>query len=80
MRTCFKDAEQQYPDAQPIYAKLAYIYGKLGNMELAVAYMRKADPTYELIGKPVPDFTATDLDGIPISLQDYRGKVVLLDF
>ena len=27
-----------------------------------------------------PDFSATDLDGNPISLQDYRGKVVLLDF
>ena len=30
--------------------------------------------------KPVPDFSATDLDGRPISLQQYRGKVVLLDF
>ena len=28
----------------------------------------------------MPDFSATDLDGNPISLQDYRGKVVLLDF
>ena len=26
------------------------------------------------------DFSATDLDGNPISLQQYRGKVVLLDF
>jgi peroxiredoxin len=34
----------------------------------------------ELIGEVVPNFSATDLGGKPISLQDYRGKVVLLDF
>ena len=28
----------------------------------------------------MPDFSATDLDGKPISLEQYRGKVVLLDF
>ena len=32
------------------------------------------------LGKPVPNFTATALDGKPISLEDYRGKIVLLDF
>ena len=76
----FKAAEQQHPNAQPIHARLAHIYEKLGNTELADVYERKADPTYELWGKLVPDFSATDLDGTPISLQDYRGKVVLLDF
>ena len=76
----FKEAEQQHPDAQPILWRLSHIHKKLGNIELAEVYERKADPTYELIGKPVPDFSATDLDGNPISLQDYRGKVVLLDF
>ncbi len=80
MLEIFKAAEQQLPDAQPIHARLAYIYEKLGNIELAEVYERKADPKYELWGKLVPDFSATDLDGNPISLQDYRGKVVLLDF
>ena len=28
----------------------------------------------------VPDFSATDLDGKPISIEAYRGKVVLVDF
>ena len=76
----FKEAEQQLPDAQPIHARLAYIYRRLGNTELADVYDRKADPKYELWGKSVPNFSAIDLDGNPISLQDYRGKVVLLDF
>ena len=80
MLEVFKEAEQQHPDAEPILWRLAYIYRKLGNTELADVYDRKADPTYELIGKPVPDFSATDLDANPISLQGYRGKVVLLDF
>ena len=80
MLEAFKVAEQQHPDAEPILWRLAYIYRKLGNTELADVYDRKADPTYELIGKPVPDFSTTDLDGNPISLQGYRGKVVLLDF
>jgi peroxiredoxin len=80
MLEIFKAAEQQLPNAQPIHERLAYIYKKLGNTELADVYNRKADPKYELWGKPVPDFSAMDLDGNPISLQDYRGKVVLLDF
>ena len=79
----FKAAEQRYqqhPDEGRILVRLAYIYEKLGNIELAEIYNRKSDPKYELWGKPVTDFSATDLDGNPISLQDYRGKVVLLDF
>src|SRR3982750_4239915 len=28
---------------------------------------------------PAPDFTATDINGKPVKLSDYRGKVVLLN-
>ena len=80
MLEAFKEAERQHPDAEPILWRLAYIYRKLGNIELADVYDRKADPTYELIGKPVPEFSVTDLNGNPISLQDYREKTILLDF
>lgn len=76
----FKAAEQRHPDDGVILFRLAHIYERLGNAELAKVYYRKSDPKYELWGKPVTDFSATDLDGKPISLQDYRGKVVLLDF
>lgn len=31
-------------------------------------------------GRPAPDFTLEDLDGRPVSLSQFRGKVVLLDF
>ena len=59
---------------------LAQIYEALGNAERAMEYRRKVTPPLALIGKPVPDFSAVDLEGSPISLQQYRGKVVLLDF
>ena len=41
---------------------------------------RRLAEAYEELGKPAPGFSATDLEGNPISLRDYRGKVVLLDF
>jgi len=32
------------------------------------------------VGKPAPDFSTRDMAGNEISLSQYRGKVVLLDF
>ena len=80
MLEIFTEAEQQYPRERFILEKLSFIHERLGNTELAEAYGRKFDPRYELLGMSVPNFSATDLDGDPISLRDYRGKVVLLDF
>ena len=76
----FKKLEAQYSDDRDVLQKLSQIYEKLGNAELAAEYRKKFDPTSELVGKVMPDFSATDLNGKPISLQQYRGKVVLLDF
>ena len=76
----FEKLEERYPDDRDVLDELVRIHERLGNTELAEEYRKKADPMSELIGKVVPNFSATDLDGKPISLQDYRGKVVLLDF
>ena len=77
-----KDIDQLIDRFKIVNAKtfLAQIYEALGNTERAMEYRRKVTPPLALIGKPVPDFSAVDLDGNPISLQDYRGKIVLLDF
>ena len=32
------------------------------------------------IGRPAPEIQGEDLDGKPMRLGDYKGKVVLLDF
>ena len=76
----FKEREEKNPKDRGVFGKLAEIFQKLGNTNKAKEYQRKAKPVVAVVGQPVPDFTATDLDGNPISLQDYRGKVVLLDF
>ena len=31
------------------------------------------------VGKPAPDFTATDINGQTIKLSDYKGKIVVLE-
>jgi peroxiredoxin len=39
-----------------------------------------AAPTTAQVGAPAPDFTLTDLDGKSVSLSQYRGKVVVLEW
>ena len=77
-----KDVDQLIDRFKLVNSKtlLAQVYEELGNAELAMEYRRKITPPLALLGKSVPDFSETDLDGKPISLQQYRGKVVLLDF
>ncbi len=76
----FEKLEKQYSDNYHVLDELGRIHERLGNPEIAKEYRDKADPMAEMVGKVIPDFSATDIDGKPISLQQYRGKVVLLDF
>lgn len=76
----FEKFEKRHPNNRYALEELARIHEELGNSDLAAEYRKKADPMSELVGKVVPDFSATALDGKPISLQQYRGKVILLDF
>ena len=72
----------QEPDDWTALNALANIHEKLGNSELSRQYRIKRDPTLAWEEQILSDFPAStvDLDGNPISLMDYRGKVVLLDF
>ena len=75
-----KQLEQDKDDRSAL-SGLANIHEKLGDIELASEYKVKADPSLGWEGQVLPDFSAAvDLDGESISLADYRGKVVLLDF
>ena len=72
--------EKENPFIRSIFREIAMIHEEKGNAELSKAYFLKADSKLEMIGKPAPDFSSTDINGNPISLKDYRRKVVLLDF
>jgi len=52
-------------------------YTKLEESGKAV---RLAKQKKQMINQPAPQFTLTDLDGKNVSLSDYKGKVVILDF
>lgn len=58
---------------------LAPKYIQIGNyIELTKA--RRAAAEFIQVGKPAPDFTLPAPDGTQISLSDFRGKWVMLDF
>lgn len=72
--------EHDNPFIRSVFREIAVIYEEQGNAEQAKVYFLKADARLGMIGKLAPDFSVTDIDGNLISLKDYRGKVVLLDF
>ena len=84
----FKDVQPFYeerlkenPNDRTALSSLANIHSKLGNSDLAREYSVKVNPTLAWEGQVLPEFDpVVDLDGKPVSLADYRGKLVLLDF
>ncbi|MDE0506262.1 MAG: redoxin domain-containing protein, partial [Candidatus Poribacteria bacterium] len=61
-----------------VYKRKAQIYSHMEDSEKAAEYrLRAAEST---LGKPAPDFTLKDINGESVSLADFRGKVVLLNF
>lgn len=51
-----------------------------GKAATASEHLFQAMGMAKLPGKPAPDFTLPDLDGQQVSLHDYRGQVVFLNF
>lgn len=57
------------------------INSDLGNLDERFQYAQQEnDRTDSVLNKPAAAWTTTDLDGKKHSLEDYRGKVVALDF
>ena len=76
----YEDLEKQMPKNRVVLERLENIHKLRGNEELAFEYRKKYVPGLAFLGEMVPDFEATDLEGEPISIEAYRGKVVLVDF
>ncbi len=76
----FQELEKHEPQNRFVLQRLESIHKQRGNDELALEYRKKYVPGLAFLGKMVPDFEATDLEGKPISIEAYRGKVLLVDF
>ena len=67
------------PAALPrVYEQKAGLYSMMHEREKAAEYRLRAAELS--IGRLAPDFTLKDINGETVSLKDFRGKVVLLDF
>ena len=61
-----------------VYEEKSQLYSVMEDWEKAAEYrFRAAELT---LGKLAPNFTLKDINGETVSLKDFRGKVVLLDF
>ena len=76
----YDELEKQHPKNRFVLERIADMHKEQGNTDLALEYRKKYVPGLKFLGKMVPDFSATDLNGEPISIESYRGKVVLVDF
>jgi hypothetical protein len=76
-----KDATSQ-PEAEKLLLSIIDEFAKKADKEQLVTRARKELDDIKLrgIGKSVPEIAGDDLDGKPLKLSDYKGKVVLLDF
>lgn len=50
------------------------------SLACVAAFVHAAPAAKSLLHKPAPSFTRIDLNGDRVSLQSYRGKVILLSF
>jgi peroxiredoxin len=68
-------------NADEIEELFLLINPKLRDTESGKAFAQRIEAAKTIaIGKPAPDFTQNDPNGNPISLSDFQGKYVLLEF
>ncbi len=83
----FEHRLEQEPDDWYALRGLGDIYETLGETELTQKYPWEGHSDTKIawqqkawVGRKLPDFSATPLDGTPISVSDYRGKMLVLNF
>ena len=62
------------------FYKSTYLWAALGAVAVVVvAWLGREGYQPVITGSEAPDFLATDMDGNPVRLSDYRGRVVLVN-
>jgi hypothetical protein len=80
-KRAFAQAERYYTDVAKNYADVRTPDGSARLGDKAAAELARLRNRMSLaVGRPAPEITGEDLDGKPMKLSDYRGKVVLLTF
>lgn len=77
--------QKSFPDSSRA-KKADEIIESIGNFQDAAARVKRVRTMVEeadsslKIGRPFPDFRAVDIEGKTISIEQFKGKVVLVDF
>jgi thiol-disulfide isomerase/thioredoxin len=77
-KTLLQAVKTNYPDTK-YAARVDQTIAMIDAQRAQAAARAESDRLYA-VGKTFPDFAETDLDGKPLSIANYKGKVVLLDF
>lgn len=64
----------------PVIAALAWTLGSAGCGAESQSGISPADTSTDEARKPAPAFTLKDVAGKPVSLADFRGRTVVVDF
>lgn len=84
-QNAFQQRLEEMPDDWYALRGLGDIYETLGKTELVKKYPWEPHSEFRWeqtawVGRQLPNFSATTVDGTPLSFSDYRGKLVLLNF
>ncbi len=85
MQHAFQQRLNVEPDDWYALRGLGDVYETLGETELAQKYPWEPHPEFRWkqdawVGKQLPDFSAVAIDGTPVSVSDYHGKMLVLNF
>ena len=63
-----------------MFKKLSYILLAMAFTPVALGWISIPVQASVEVGKPAPNFTATDIHGNEFNLEDHKGKLVVLEW
>lgn len=77
--SCESSSENQINDSDVVENEISQV-NEVESDQVSEAEIPEVDDVVLEVGKKVPDFKMTDLDGEPVNISDYKGKIVMLNF